>query len=174
MLITPAYQREQRRMHSNKRYGAASRKFAPLVLEIIKELQPQSILDYGAGKCALRESLGKEIAGIYFAEYDPGIKGISRFPRRKFDLVCCVDVLEHIEPKCIKDVLASIREKTLSVAFLTIHTGPAGKYLSDGRNAHLIQKPVEWWAALLGNYFDSVEYRMENETTGIAICKVNK
>ena len=31
------------------------------------------------------------------------------------------------------------------VGFFTIHTGKAGKTLSDGRNAHLIQQPAEWW-----------------------------
>ncbi len=34
---------------------------------------------------------------------------------------------------------------TESIGFFSIHTGAAFKTLSDGRNAHLIQKPDSWW-----------------------------
>jgi hypothetical protein len=30
------------------------------------------------------------------------------------------------------------------------------KVLTDGRNAHLTQQPVEWWSARLGERFDVV------------------
>ena len=32
--------------------------------------------------------------------------------------------------------------------------GPAAKVLSDGRNAHLIQKPSSWWLKKLTDYFE--------------------
>lgn len=173
MLISKQYAREQRLMHENPRYGAASKKFSHLVSDLISEYKPSSILDYGAGKCVLRESLGKSIDGIDFREYDPGIKGLSRLPRGSFDLVCCIDVLEHIEPDCLDSVLSAIRKKTGCIFFATVHTGPAGKFLSDGRNAHLIQKPVDWWEEKLSDYFPSVNAKMENKTTAILFCKVN-
>ena len=34
-------------------------------------------------------------------------------------------------------------------AFLTIATGPAKKFLPDGRNAHLIQEGPDYWLPLL-------------------------
>ena len=37
--------------------------------------------------------------------------------------------------------------------------GPAGKVLSDGRNAHLIQQPSSWWLEKLVKYFDVIELR---------------
>jgi len=35
--------------------------------------------------------------------------------------------------------------------------GPAGKVLSDGRNAHLIQKPLSWWLPKLCERFEILE-----------------
>ena len=35
-----------------------------------------------------------------------------------------------------------------------IATGPARKFLPDGRNAHLIQEGVNWWVSLLMEYWD--------------------
>jgi 2-polyprenyl-3-methyl-5-hydroxy-6-metoxy-1,4-benzoquinol methylase len=165
-LYTPKYLKEQRRMHALPTYGAASRKWAEKVGELIDLRQPSTILDYGAGKGVLRETLGgflllggdppatigPVLEGRDWVEYDPGVKAIAKLPRRKFDMVCCIDVLEHIEPECLEEVLQSIRDRTGGFAFLTIHTGPAGKFLSDGRNAHLIQRPVGWWLKQLGMF----------------------
>jgi hypothetical protein len=43
--------------------------------------------------------------------------------------------------------------------------GPAGKVLSDGRNAHLIQKPTSWWLEKFIKYFD-VLCLMEHQMMG--------
>src|SRR5690606_5872393 len=95
----------------------------------IRSWRPNSLLDYGAGKRALREEVGHLVK--VFAEYDPGVPEIETLPRGPFDMVCCIDVLEHIEPECLDEVLASIASMTRKVAYLTIHTGPAGKFLPD-------------------------------------------
>lgn len=173
MLISRNYLRQQRRMHRNERYGAASKKFAWAVQKLIEEHDPASILDYGAGKCALRASL-TDLDGRQFAEYDPAIRRIRKLPGGRFDLVCCIDVLEHIEPACLPDVLQAIQKKAGKIAFLTVHTGPAGKTLPDGRNAHLIQQPGEWWEAKLRAYFPRVLMVPENETTVFMLCEVTE
>jgi SAM-dependent methyltransferase len=172
MLISPEYLEQQREMHQNERYGAASKKFAWAVAKLIEEHDPQSILDYGAGKGALKIALGEMARGRRFAEYDPARPRIRKLPGGKFDLVCCIDVLEHIEPECLPDVLRTIRKKTGRLAFVTVHTGPAGKTLPDGRNAHLIQMPIGWWESQLREHFAQVLAAQENETTFFAICEV--
>lgn len=171
MLISDAYAAEQRLMHENERYGAASKKFAGQVAAIIRKRKPSSILDYGAGKQALAQALALAGEPTPITAYDPGIPEISDLPAGKFDLVCCIDVLEHVEPECLNDVLKALSEKTGVTAFITIHTGPAGKTLSDGRNAHLIQKPVRWWTKRLKSVFKTVSADMHNETTILAICE---
>jgi hypothetical protein len=170
MLITPRYLRQQKELHRNARYGAASKKFAPLVAELIIEHDPRSILDYGAGKGALKQALGPLVKARKFAQYDPAVWRYSVLPHGTFDMVCCIDVLEHIEPKCLDDVLKSLLAKTRLLLAVTIHTGPAGKSLPDGRNAHLIQWPAEKWQGKLGQYFASVQLRQQTETTLFGVC----
>lgn len=149
MLITEGYRALQQELHQNARYGAASMKFAPTVQVLIDKHHPATLLDYGAGKRLLRTA----ITGVVVDEYDPGIPDIATTPQRAADMLCCIDVLEHIEPDCLDYVLADIARLTGRFAFLTIHTGPAGKFLGDGRNAHLIQRPIDWWEAKLHPHF---------------------
>ena len=73
---------------------------------------------------------------------------------READLVCCIDVLEHVEPNYLKAVLKDLSRITIKAGLFTIHTGPAGKNLPDGRNAHLIQKPSSWWLPQLCEHFE--------------------
>jgi hypothetical protein len=161
MLITESYREMQHELHRNARYGAASMKFAYKVNELIAKYQPERVLDYGAGKRLLRTAIGN----VDLVEYDPCIPEISKVPTGTFDLVCCLDVLEHIEPECLESVLADVARLTAKIAFLTIHTGPAGKFLSDGRNAHLIQKPIEWWSDQLSPRFARLEIERVSKTT---------
>src|SRR5262249_17383902 len=72
------------------------------------------------------------------------------------DLVACTDVLEHIEPECIGAVLDDIASLVRHLVFLVIATQPAKKTLADGRNAHLIQEPVQWWAPPLMRRWDTI------------------
>jgi 2-polyprenyl-3-methyl-5-hydroxy-6-metoxy-1,4-benzoquinol methylase len=170
VLISDAYKAEQKRLHRNERYGSASLKWAATIVALIDRVNPKTILDYGAGKGHLEFAIASVMEGRTMAAYDPAVKEISKMPEGVFDLVCCIDVLEHIEPECLDDVLDNIRRKTGRCAFLTIHTGPAGKFLSDGRNAHLIQKPVSWWRDRLDTRFTIPVFGMLHETFW-AVCE---
>ena len=65
--------------------------------------------------------------------YDPGVPEYADKPSPAEFVFCC-DVLEHIEPEYLDDVLDHLEELTEKILFATVHTGPAGKILSDGRN----------------------------------------
>ena len=155
-------------MHEEPRYGAACMKFMQQINKVVDDHRPATILDYGAGKRLLRKAIKSFDAELY--EYDPGIPEIATAPIGVFDMVVCIDVLEHVEPECLADVLADIRAKTGTVAFLTIHTGPAGKFLPDGRNAHLIQQPVYWWLEQIRPLFRSLQWDKHGELTYSVIC----
>lgn len=150
--ISEEYRAEQRKLHENARYGVASIGYAPLVRSLLAIGRFTSLSDYGAGKCKLRTALGANADGINYFPYDPA------FPEygapEAADLLVCIDVLEHVEPQwldvCLDD-LASIARRLVLV---TVHTGPAKKVLSDGRNAHLIQEPASWWLPQLARRFD--------------------
>jgi len=51
-------------------------------------------------------------------------------------------------------VLKDLEGITSKIGFFTIHTGPAVKHLSDGKNAHLIQRPASWWLPQLCEHFE--------------------
>jgi hypothetical protein len=66
-------------------------------------------------------------------------------------------VLEHIEPDLVENVLAELASITPKFGFFSVHMGPAGKVLADGRNAHLIQKPTSWWLPKIVKHFEILQ-----------------
>lgn len=156
MLISDSYRIEQQKLHQIPQYGVASLYFSPLIADVYKKGGCKSISDYGAGKKRLLEGLA--IAGVipenYFP-YDPAFPEYG--PPKPADLVVCCDVLEHVETEFIENVLQDLSRLTLKLGLLTVHSGPAEKTLSDGRNAHLNQKPASWWFPKICQYFEPLQ-----------------
>lgn len=152
MLISKEYRAQQALMHKHlPGYGKASESMAPLVTKIIDQLGSKELLDYGCGKGRLAQSITPAHA-LEITQYDPAIEEVSDSPEPS-ELVCCIDVLEHIEPELLDNVLDDLRRVTIKHGLFSIHTGPAQKTLPDGRNAHLIQEPYEWWLPKLWSRF---------------------
>ena len=144
-LISEEYRRMQQELHRNPTYGVASVKFAPIVAKLMETLGSTELLDYGAGKGRLGQSLQEIYENpLTIHHYEPAIPEWSD-PPAPCKLVACIDVLEHIEPDLLDNVLDDLQRVTAGVGIFTVHTLPAEKVLSDGRNAHLIQQPAAWW-----------------------------
>lgn len=126
-------------------------------MNICHNLKTQDVLDYGCGKGVLGKNLPFEIQ-----EYDPCIEKFADRPRPA-DIVVCTDVLEHIEPDCIDDVVADLISLTKKCMFLSIANGDAVKKLSDGRNAHLIQENEVWWLNKFGKEMQLVSFDMQEK-----------
>jgi hypothetical protein len=152
VLISDEYRKQQEALHENPNYGVASVQYAPIVSEICNKLEVQHLLDYGAGKCRLFQNI-KVGHKMKLQAYDPGVPRLST-PPVPAEMVACIDVLEHIEPELLDNVLDDLARLTEAVCFLTVHTGPAVKVLPDGRNAHLTQQPLEWWLPKFWERFD--------------------
>lgn len=157
MLISDEYRALNAQLHRDRPdYGTSGHRWAKAVMDLAKQYGAYTVLDYGAGKSTLKNALPPLAEhGIRFEEYDPAVPGLDA-PPSPADLVVCTDVLEHIEPDCLDAVLADLRRCTLKVAFLEIATRPAVKTLADGRNAHLIVEPPEWWLPKLDARWSSV------------------
>ncbi len=150
MLLSEEYRQTLFRMHQKQRnFGCGSKRRR----EYIQSLGYEDILDYGCGKGKL--GIGKK--------YDPAIPAFSQEPEPA-DLVVCTDVLEHIEPEYLDNVLAHMRSKMKKAGYFTIGCGPAAKRLPDGRNAHLIVKPPEWWIEKLSHYFTVKEFSSHQDS----------
>lgn len=148
MRYTHEYQALQEQLHARGDYGISGQKHADKIIELSKRLGTKDVLDYGCGKSTLAKSLP-----FYIQQYDPFIPAYAAEPNPA-DLVVCSDVLEHIEPACLGDVLEHIYSKTMKALFIDVATRPAQKVLADGRNAHLIQEKPLWWLNRLAIWFD--------------------
>ena len=153
-LISEEYRKMQQQLHENPKYGVASVQFAPMVAQVIETVGAHELLDYGAGKGRLGIALKNCIQRpLTIHHYDPAIPAWSALPQ-PCGFVACIDVLEHIEPALLDNVLDDLRRVTAGVGVFTVHTQPAVKFLPDGRNAHLIQQPQAWWLPKLLERFE--------------------
>lgn len=140
-MISEGYRSVLQAAHRAEGWGTTGHKHAESILSRTKP--GDYVLDYGCGK----GTLAPACPGRNFWHYDPG-RGLDVLPETPFDLVACLDVLEHVEPEHLSAVLAHIKGLAPR-AFFVIGLGPAKKILPDGRNAHLIQMPPEWWTETL-------------------------
>jgi hypothetical protein len=158
-LISPEYRALNAKLHQeNLAYGVGGGKHADTVIKLAEAIKTHTVLDYGAGKGYLAKAMAEKGWGPIW-EYDPAFPEKSE-PPRAADLVVCTDVLEHIEPEKLNYVLGDLRRCVKQVGFFIIHTGPSSKKLADGRNAHLIQQPKEWWEKKLQKFFSVAQINM--------------
>lgn len=145
-LITPEYLALQKQLHADfTNYGVSGQRYADIVRPV-SEWGRLAILDYGAGKRTLAESLGP---AYRVTSYDPCIEGMDT-PPEPHPIVACTDVMEHIEPEFVTATLVELRRLTLRRILFVISVVPAQKILADGRNAHISIHPKDWWLDRIG------------------------
>ncbi|MEO5350591.1 MAG: class I SAM-dependent methyltransferase [Magnetococcus sp. YQC-3] len=151
----------QAELHATGHYGVMGRQYGNIVLKLLDVCNATTLLDYG---CGSKRSLLMGLTlpdHVQYEGYDPAVPAYSTRPQPA-DLVVCIDVLEHIEPQFLDNVLDDLADLCNPYGFFTVHTGPAVKFLRDGRNAHLIQQGKEFWC----NAFDDRFEILEIEETG--------
>jgi 6-hydroxymethylpterin diphosphokinase MptE-like protein/methyltransferase family protein len=160
MLITEKYRELNRQLHAeNDAYGISAGNYRDFVFGLLKVEGFKSVLDYGCGKGVLKQLL----PDAPISEYDPAISGKDGAPVPA-DLVCCFDVLEHIEPVCLNAVLRHLARLTLQKCVVTIATRPAQKFLADGRNAHISLHDSAWWRKKVQQHFQIMAWDHGNNT----------
>ena len=159
-MLSEDYRQQLQEKHaSDGTWGNTSLMHYDTILQLIDRHNIKSVLDYGCGKGMIgqrfreeQKQSGNKYASVQFFEYDPGIPGKDDMST-KGELLINTDVLEHIEPEYLDQVLSDMAARAQKVAFLVISCVPALHHLPDGRNAHLIIQPADWWIAKLGQYF---------------------
>ena len=142
-------------MHKRGNYGISGHWHAYAVRDLATKWGCATVLDYGCGRRTLGQAL--EVNGLYpfeLREYDPALPDYAGLPEPA-DLVVCTDVLEHIEPECLDNVLDHIRDLSRKVTLLGVCMQAAGKMLPDGRNAHLIVEGPDFWFPRLASRWKS-------------------
>lgn len=154
-LISDEMRDKQAKLHQdNKDYGTSAKDFANFVLNLARQLETKDVLDYGCGKSTLQQNLP-----FLIKQYDPAIKVHSQLPE-PVELVICIDVLEHIEPDCLDNVLSHLQELTKKNAVLVADGKPALKSFEDGSNVHLIVEDGRWWFNKIADYFTIKTYNV--------------
>ena len=119
-MITEAYRQEQARLHATGDYGKAGAQFGEVVADMLRATNAATLLDYG---CGSRQSLRPALTvRIDYRGYDPAVPEYSADPEPA-DCVACIDVLEHIEPDLLENVLDDLQRLTEVVCLLTISAG---------------------------------------------------
>lgn len=146
VLISEEYSKLLKNYHKRKdSFGESKNPESYYLLHYIQDLPIKSFLDYGCGKGGLIKELKKLYPNMIVEGYDPGTLEFEKHPENRFNFVSSIDVLEHIEREYIDEVLLDIRNLSSKYIYLLIAHTPAKKNLPDGRNAHILQEPLEWW-----------------------------
>jgi SAM-dependent methyltransferase len=133
-------------------------------LELIRKFKFKSVLDYGVGQGGLhvwRDPVILKMANdggapVLAVLYDPYSKDesvrLKPSSDSKFDIVTCTDVLEHILPEDIDNVLWDLVNYTKKMLHCSVATYPAGKFICDengkdifNQSLHTIVKTKRWW-----------------------------
>lgn len=150
MRISDEYLAQQQQLHVDREdYGVASLQFADMVSQTMQRFGLHNLIDYGCGKGRLIKALVAHLPPSYPFNgqlYDPAVPQFAKDPSPG-DLLVCIDVLEHVEPECVEDVLDHMQSLAREAVFLSISLVPAAKSLPDGRNAHInLLHPNVWLA----------------------------
>ena len=174
-LVSDAYKEQLKSIHDpskNYKWGMGeSAKAWHRYADMLVDHQCKSILDYGCASGKFKVFMDEEHPEYDVREYDPGVVGKDSLPEPADFVVCC-DVVEHIEPDYLDNVLAHINSVMLKCGYIIACMLPAGLDLPDGRNAHLIQEDAVWWEEKLKQHFPTVEPL--KHSTGHAVFKIYK
>jgi len=166
-LISDYYRKQNELLHeSGKKYGHRGHIHIPEIEKIMQGYGCKDVLDYGCGMATLSKH-----ADFPVFNYDPAIKAYSGDPP-KCDLVVSTDVLEHIEPELLENVLLHIKEKMKKAGYFVINTRPdVSKTLPDGTNPHKIIKSCDWWFGVLTRYFTIKKTKYDGKNFYAEVCK---
>ena len=145
----------------------------PTLIKIVKDNDCKTLLDYGCGKAIpydkercrevdLRNPIQELCSLESFDLYDPAYEKYATLPDKKYDIVVCTDVLEHIAEQDIDYVLTEILSRSKKIVFLNISCQPALKHFKEGKfkgkNVHISVFDPSWWGHKIGNIWNKFNH----------------
>lgn len=145
----------------------------PTLMNITKENNCKTLLDYGCGKAipyskkecksiGLRKPV-QELCNLNsFDLYDPAYPKYNKLSKKKYDIVVCTDVMEHIAEQDIDYVLKDILSHSKKAVFLNISCQPALKHFKEGKfkgqNVHISVFHGTWWSDKVKNIWNKFKH----------------
>ena len=156
----------------------------PTLMKIVKDNDCKTLLDYGCGKAIpydkercrevdLRNPIQELCSLESFDLYDPAYEKYAKLPDKKYDIVVCTDVLEHVAEQDLDYVLTQILSRSNKVVFLNICCKPALKHFKEGKfkgkNVHISLFEPDWWGRKIGNIWNNF-----NNTKVYTVCNAKQ
>lgn len=160
---------------------SAYRNYAPgerSVDGMIADLAPRvgaSFIDFGCGTGRPAQELAKRgyrVLALDFADNCLDnmvdvpflLADLTKLPPVSAQFGYCTDVMEHIEPERVGDVLAGIARCVRGAVYFAISTVPDnfGPAL-EGKQLHLTIRPAVWWMKMLRDYWPIVDVVAESD-----------
>ena len=132
-------------------YDISGEKYALDVLRLCVLEKTRDVLEYGWDQGPLENALGFPIR-----KYDPSLPILHRRPKPA-DIVACINVLEHVEPERLEEILDDLRRVTRKMGYLVVGTVAGRYFLPNGGTAHQIQEGFHWWLPKLEARFRILE-----------------
>ena len=162
---------EYKRLHKDSTIfpGKSITKYAHYIRSIIRDNKCQTLLDYGSGKGTLYteepNKLGKPLHKFLkikdYTLYDPGLEEFSKLPIDTYDIVICVDVMEHLPEQDLEWIIDRIMSFGNKAIFLNIACYEALKKFPNGKNVHITVHEPEWWIDLINKiWYDKHKKRI--------------
>lgn len=137
-------------------HGGSTREFAIIIKKIIQKNNIKNMLDYGCGKgffydnsFYLKEEKIDSLRKLWDIEidlYDPCYEKYSYLSEnKKYDMVICIDVLEHVPKDDLDWILDKIFSLSKKYIFLNVACYYANALLPNGSNAHINVNDKDWW-----------------------------
>lgn len=148
--------------------------FGKIADRIVRELQPNTVLDAGCAFGYLVEALrdrGVDAYGIDISEYAISqvredvrpyckVASITKPLEKKYDLIICIEVFEHLEKEEIISACKNLSNHTKDILF-------SSTPFDYHEESHINVKPIEYWVEQFSyeGYYHEIEY----DTSYIAI-----
>ena len=170
-MFSKEYEEVLVKLHNeDENWGTSGARYIDDVTRIIDEYDVEWVLDVGCGKGNLVTALSSLYPEKQILGYDPFYEPYSEVPCEQADLIVCTDVLEHIEPEHLDDFIKFMIGFKPEKLYLAISLVSAKQILPDGRNAHLIVKPTEWWIDTLRKHVGDVTIVSQTPSELRVIC----
>ena len=162
MLISDRHRSLYEQYFAELSFEAKPSRWQRTVEELARFTGSESVLDYGCGIMALLS----KFSDLSITNYDPGVPEYAALPEPA-DLVVCLDVIEHVEPKYTDAVLEHVISLAKKALLLTISTQESSKLLPDGSPWHCFVKDADWWRNKLKGF--SEEPAMDGRAEYVAV-----